>query len=81
MQRIVVLGLKTKQTYTFDYTDEEKELSVLVFLRSKGIPMSTACFGRGICRRCYFNGDYMGCAYRLKDLAEENIETIEIEYL
>lgn len=81
MPRIKVLGLKTQTLYELEYSEEEGQTYILNFLRSKGIAMSTACFGKGMCHRCYFNGDYMGCAYKLDDLKDENIEVIEIEYL
>jgi Na+-transporting NADH:ubiquinone oxidoreductase subunit NqrF len=73
---------KTVQTWKFADETQLPLLSILEFLRKEKIPIASSCFGEGICKKCVFNGDQLGCQINLKDLFNQSTQAvIEIDYL
>lgn len=81
MPQITLKGLASGKSYELTYKEEEASKTILEFLTEKGFPMASSCRGEGICKKCFFNQNLLGCKFRLKDLKVRKIEVIEIDYL
>lgn len=80
MPEIILKGLASGKNISLTYTEAEENLTVLDFLLSLGYPMAYSCRSEGICKKCLFNNDLLGCKFRLKDLKKRGIKEIAISY-
>ena len=83
--RLEILGKasgKTVKIWRFLDESQIPNLSVLEFLRKEKVPMASSCFGEGICQKCVFNNDQLGCQIQLRDLFTQSTQAlVEIDYL
>ena len=59
-----------------------QNISLMDFLRTKGIPIASSCLGEGVCRQCVINNDLLSCQIALKEFcAISPKHDISISYL
>jgi hypothetical protein len=47
--------------------DDERNLSLMDYLRKQNIPIASACYGEGVCKKCIVNDELLSCQIKVKD--------------
>ena len=75
-----IVGIASKKITELEVDESEKKMTLLNFLRKKGLPIAHNCDGAGTCLSCAFNGDKLSCQIITEDfLAKE--EPLNFDYL
>ena len=77
-KKIKVKGGASEKTFEFEVKEEDGEMDLLCFLRSRSLPVASSCSGVGQCHKCLFNRDQLACQSRVKDFWGKEIT---IDYL
>lgn len=64
-----------------EYTEEQKELNLMIFMHSKSIPIASSCNGEYVCLKCCVNGDVVSCQFTIEDFVNKYGNQIRVSYL
>ncbi len=80
--QIEIKGLASGQSLFINFEDRDLEQNLLIFLRSKGITIASSCDGKGVCRKCTIQNDWLTCEMTLEEFFQrQNDKKIIINYL
>lgn len=66
--QIKVLGLASQKTKTFVISEDDLELSLLVFLQKHEVPVASSCSGEGVCEKCMLSDGRLSCKLIMRHL-------------
>lgn len=81
MQEFSLKGIASNKEQNLKFQEYDMSKTVLEFLLEKEIPIASSCSGKGVCKRCKVNGEYLACNYTVKRFIKEIGNTIEIDYI
>lgn len=77
-----IFGKASGTSRFLEYSPEEIETNLLIWLRSHGITIASSCDGVGVCKKCGIQNGWMSCELTLKTFLERCPEgKIIINYL
>lgn len=62
--------------YEFSFHSKELKKDLLSFCRENEIPMASSCYGDGVCHKCLFNKDQLGCQTTIAELFSQSARAI-----
>jgi hypothetical protein len=66
---IEVHGIASGKVIKFDcFSNTELDMSLMIFLQSKNIPIASTCLGEGVCKKCVVNDDMLSCQIKVREL-------------
>lgn len=82
---ITVFGkASNKQVAKLIVTDSELDLTLMDFLRARGIPVASSCYGEGVCRKCVVfihDKEHLSCLLTVKIFLAQYGAILSISYL
>ncbi len=82
MPMIEVYGRASKTSKFLSYQDEELDINLLDWLRSREITIASSCDGERVCRKCIIQNGWATCEFTLKTFLEREPDgKIVVDYL
>lgn len=83
--RIEVLGGASQSLYKMvEVYQDDLDLTLMEFLRLKGVPVASSCFGEGVCRKCVVRSgesELLSCLISVNSFLAEHNPIITISYI
>jgi Na+-transporting NADH:ubiquinone oxidoreductase subunit NqrF len=68
--QIEVKGNASGRSEFISYEDLDLHEVLLTFLRKKGITIASSCDGKGVCKKCVIQNDWLTCEMTLKEFLQ-----------
>lgn len=82
MPLIQIIGGASGKIRELEFTEEELQLDLLTWLRSRKVTVASSCDGEGICKRCKIQNDWLTCMLTLEEFLKRQPDgKIYLSYL
>lgn len=70
MPTLEIIGQASGTSRLIDYTSDDLKTNLLAWLRSQGVTVASSCDGKGVCKKCVIQNDWITCELTLQTFLE-----------